>query len=503
MLASGALNDTAVDAYYPTGSTFKPITALGALRVGLITAQTRQGGGAAVHISNKYFHNSGGADMGNLDLVQALARSEDTYFYLVGAAANGPTGNGHAIQNEARWLGLGSSPGIDLPGGGSAGLVPDRAVIDRINAQKLLEYCDGTRVKPAYAHNALAVNTCSQRFYDPPWTVGQNVGLATGQSYLEASPLQMVVAYSAIANDGTVWQPQIGMQVLSPSGKPVQQLQAPAHRHVAISAADRAVVLQGLHDAAQSPSGTSYAVFRGFPYTVYGKTGTAVVATPGGDQSWYVCYVPDGSKSIVLAVTVEHGGFGAAAAAPAARLMLSQWFGLPRVFLPGPAARTTDEHAADPDAPAGPRPGGGPARPPDGAHRRAARARHDRPGRRLARHARGPQPHADGPPGRVPRGRPGPDARPHADRLLAPARGHESLEQVPGRPGAPIGEGPEFHGHWRGPGRADRHSGHEQEQTDLGAFPHIYTSLRFRPGAMDDDASIGSPRREGSPPPGT
>jgi penicillin-binding protein 2 len=66
-------------------------------------------------------------------------------------------------------------------------------------------------------------------------------------------------------------------------------------------------------------------VFGNFPKTVYGKTGTAQ-RPPFADQSWYVCYVPDPVKPILVAVTVEQGGFGAAAAAPAAREILSQWF---------------------------------------------------------------------------------------------------------------------------------------------------------------------------------
>jgi penicillin-binding protein 2 len=48
-----------------------------------------------------------------------------------------------------------------------------------------------------------------------------------------------------------------------------------------------------------------------------------------------VCFVPDGARSIVIAVTIPQGGFGAAAAAPAARLMLSKWFGLPEKWQAG------------------------------------------------------------------------------------------------------------------------------------------------------------------------
>ena len=84
----------------------------------------------------------------------------------------------------------------------------------------------------------------------------------------------------------------------------------------------------GLHEAASQPGGTSADVFAGWPqsqYPVYGKTGTAQHDNQA-DQSWYVCYVPDPSRPILVVVTVEQGGFGAMAAAPAARQILSQWF---------------------------------------------------------------------------------------------------------------------------------------------------------------------------------
>lgn len=332
--ASGGLNDRATDGQYPTGSTFKPITALGALKAGVITPQTSQGNGACLTFGTKQqFCNSGQANYGNRDLVSALTVSEDTYFYLVGAAANGAP---WAIQAEARALGLGSSPGIDLPGGGERGVVPDPAYVAKLNAQFLAAACAGNRPRRAYAGNALAIKACSQQLYQEPWTIGQNILLATGQGFLLASPLQMAVAYSAIVNRGTVWTPQIGKAILSPSGQLVQQLPPPtAARHVPIDPTDQAAIMAGLHAAAQSSQGTSYAVFGSFPRTVYGKTGTAVHANGQKDQSWYVVYAPDAKRPIVIAVTVEQGGFGAAAAAPAARLMLSQWFGLPKTFNPG------------------------------------------------------------------------------------------------------------------------------------------------------------------------
>jgi len=343
ILDSSALNDRAINGLYPTGSTFKPITALAALGAGVITPQTLAGSGSCYTTGTgtaaKSFCNSGGANYGNQDLVGALAVSEDTFFYPLGSALNG-NGKDLALQDEARSLGLGSSPGIDLPGGGYAGIVPDYRYVDTVNKTDWTQFCQGAegtlgaRPKPAYASKQLAITGCAQGQFDY-WTVGQDILLSTGQGFLEATPLQMAVAYSAIVNGGKVWAPQIATQILSPDGQVVQQLPPPRVRNtVPMNPAYRAAVMAGLRAAAQSPSGTSDAVFGSFPRPVYGKTGTAQ-HTGQADQSWYVAYAPDAKRPIVIAVTIEKGGFGAAAAAPAVRLMLSQWFGIKKQFIAG------------------------------------------------------------------------------------------------------------------------------------------------------------------------
>jgi len=99
---------------------------------------------------------------------------------------------------------------------------------------------------------------------------------------------------------------------------------------VDIPSANREAIKAGRRAAATEPEGTSYDVFKGFtagePITLYGKTGT-VERAPNPDQSWYVVYADHPTRPIVVAVTVEKGGFGAESAAPAARVMLAQWFG--------------------------------------------------------------------------------------------------------------------------------------------------------------------------------
>ena len=142
---------------------------------------------------------------------------------------------------------------------------------------------------------------------------------------MAANPLQMAVAYAAIANGGRVLRPRLGMRIEDATGRALQQLDAPTARRVKISPETRNAILEGLHGAASAPGGTSTPVFQGFPIPIAGKTGTAEhVGKP--DQSWYVALAPYPNPRYVVAVTDEAGGFGADTAAPMARQILAALF---------------------------------------------------------------------------------------------------------------------------------------------------------------------------------
>jgi penicillin-binding protein 2 len=111
---------------------------------------------------------------------------------------------------------------------------------------------------------------------------------------------------------------------------------------VHLNSSDLSLVMEGIHEAASQPGGTSADVWTGWDqeqHPVYGKTGTAERGIGKEDQSWYLCYIADQNRPIVIAVTVQQGGFGAETAAPIARLLASQWFGKPKQFVAG-ASRT-------------------------------------------------------------------------------------------------------------------------------------------------------------------
>jgi penicillin-binding protein 2 len=288
------LLNRAIQAGYPTGSTFKLVTATAALESGHITPTTPLSDPGFLVVGDQKFENAGGTPHGVLSLVPALTVSSDVFFYQLGRDMNE---RGMPLQKWAHRLGIGRRTGIDLPGE-QPGRLPTPAWRAR------------------WVKQGLAVD-------DRLWSVGDNVNLSVGQGDLLADPLQMAVAYAAIANGGRVLRPRLGLRIEDAAGRVLQQLDAPTARHVKISAANRNAILEGLYGAASAPGGTSTPVFEGFPIPIAGKTGTAEhIGKP--DQSWYVALAPYPNPKYVVAVTDEAGGFGAETAAPMARRILAE-----------------------------------------------------------------------------------------------------------------------------------------------------------------------------------
>ncbi len=316
------LFNRAIQSSYPTGSTFKGITATAALQSGAWSlGQSYDDTGVYQNGPSDVRHNAGHAAYGALDITQAIQVSSDNFFYNLGRLMNDPKPQGGALQDWARAFGMGRQTGVDL-GAENAGNLPSpawRSARNQLEVQ--CEHATGPFRGQRRRSTCLIAD-------GRPWSVGDNENLAVGQGDLQATPLQLAVAYSTIANGGTVVRPHVGLAVTAPDGTVAQRIDPAPSRHVNIAPQNLDAIHSGLHAAASQSGGTSADVFRGWPqgqYPVYGKTGTAQ-RPPQADQSWYVCYVPDPQRPILVVVTVEQGGFGAAAAAPAARQILSQWF---------------------------------------------------------------------------------------------------------------------------------------------------------------------------------
>jgi penicillin-binding protein 2 len=290
---SAPLTDRTVEGLYPTGSTFKIITALAALENGVITPNTTIVDNGVLWVGGQPFHNAEGAAYGALTLVPALQVSDDVFFYTLGL----DMWKTNELQEWAHKLGIGRPTGIDIPIG-TDGLLPSKHWRDQL-------FKEGETERP--------------------WSAGDNIQLATGQGDLQTNPLQMAVAYAALGNGGTIVTPHVGMEIEDAAGRVLKEFDPKPRRKIHIDPGFRSDILEGLHEAAQSPGGTSDPIFGNFPIPVAGKTGTA--ERPGhADQSWYCILAPYPNPRIVTCVTIEEGGFGAQAAAPAAHTILEAYF---------------------------------------------------------------------------------------------------------------------------------------------------------------------------------
>lgn len=306
------LYNRATSGLYPTGSTYKPITAIAALGAGVLGVDEvinddgsyDLGGGQEVK-------NSDGSAGGALTVQSAMQISSNVYFATLGARLE-EAGN-EPLQKWSRDLGIGTTTGIDLPSE-AEGLLPT----------------------PEWRNELY-----NEGLTDRQWSVGDNINLALGQGDLQANPLQMAVAYAAIANGGKVVRPHLAAKVVDAAGRTVTEYDPAPRRQLDIPPEAQEAVIAGMRDSAMEPGGTSFGVFGGFPVDIAGKTGTAE-RPPNGLQSWYASFAPADAPEIVVVATVENGGYGAETAAPVAKAIYEAYFGV--------KADSPDEEAGAADA---------------------------------------------------------------------------------------------------------------------------------------------------------
>ena len=287
------LFNRATESAYPTGSTYKLMTALAGLENGYITGSTVVDDNGYIELAGLKFENSEGAVNGPISLVHALEVSSDVYFYKLGARM----WDNNDLQDWSHKMGIGDPTGIDIPDGFD-GLVPSKQWRDQL-------FEEGET--------------------DRPWSQGDDVQLAVGQGDLQTDPLQMAIAYSALGNGGTIVTPHLGMEVMDAAGRVLREIEPGPRRHVNIDPESRQLIMEGLHLATSGPGGTATPVFAEFPIEIAGKTGTAE-RVGHGNQSWFISLAPYPNPNIVTVVTIEEGGFGAEAAAPANKQILEAYF---------------------------------------------------------------------------------------------------------------------------------------------------------------------------------
>ena len=296
--ANRPLLNRAIQEQKAVGSTFKVVDAIAGLEEGVISPYTGffcNGSFKAPIAYDDTVWNCWALDgHGSLDLTQAITQSCDVYFYNVGYLFYQRKGT--ELADWAVRLGMGKVTGIDVPG----------EVVGRVPTPEWRRQYFESEV-------------------DQQWTPGNSINLSIGQGDLEGTPLQLAVTYAAIANGGSIVQPHIGKKIVDAQGNMVRDLPAAKPRKLDISPGTLDVVRRGLFEAANSVTGTSSAVFSGYPVGVAGKTGTAEVFG-SDDYAWYASYAPANDPKYAVVVMIEQGGHGGSVAAPATRLIYDALF---------------------------------------------------------------------------------------------------------------------------------------------------------------------------------
>lgn len=318
----------------PPASTFKSLTTAAAAAAGFDLNGTYSCP-ASVSVGGQIFRNYDSRAFGPMSLAKALSMSCDTVFYRLGYSMWKRDGGLQAdgaredVAKTARSFGLGATTGVDVPGELS-GSMPDRAQVRAEYEERKDAYCQ--RAKQGYPEEpdpararllkAYARDYCRS---GDEYKAGDAMNTAIGQGRTLVTPLQMAVAYAAIANGGTVVTPHVGTEL---RGATTTDIEPAPKGTVDADPATLAFLRTALADT--TVNGTAAGAFSGFPLDeipVAGKTGTAEVA---GKQStsWFASFAPADDPQYVVVVNVDQGGYGAATSGPVARAVYEQIFGV-------------------------------------------------------------------------------------------------------------------------------------------------------------------------------
>jgi len=279
------LFNRAISSRQPPGSTFKPFMALTGLHMGLFTENTV--------LNNPGYYLRGRrygdlADPGRYDIIKSIAESSNYFFYWMmdEIASNGQLNTWADLIQD---FGIGPQNGIDLPSERS-GIIPDSTFLN-------------------------------QTFGVKRWSVGDIINLGIGQGLVSASPLQMAVAVSSIANGGYKVQPHVVEQIRY-NEDDIRFTNPEKTKIEWINDYQLSLVKQGMRQVVTEGSGRFYANLPDIE--VAGKTGTA--QNPHGlNHGWFIAFAPMDDPQIAVAVLMENAGYGSISAAPVAGLIIEKY----------------------------------------------------------------------------------------------------------------------------------------------------------------------------------
>lgn len=292
------LLNRAIQGGYPPASTYKILMALAALSEGVIKPDEKVTCHGALIYGGRPYHCWRKGGHGSIAVHEAIVSSCDVFFYNMGLRLGVDR-----IAKYANMIGFGRKTGVPLSDE-RPGLIP--------------------------------TSEWKEKRFGVPWQAGENLSIAVGQGYDVVTPIQNAILAATVANGGKKRDLHFVDSAFSVEGDEVFRW-APKEKEefVQIDPAVIEIVRKAMAGVVSEPGGTAHRLSK-YKVSMGGKTGTAQVIQLDGkavcksdickDHAWFIGFSPVEDPEIAAAVVVEHGGFGASAAAPIVGAMLQKYY---------------------------------------------------------------------------------------------------------------------------------------------------------------------------------
>lgn len=325
------LRNRSIQDHYPPGSTFKLFLAIAGLAEGVVTTRSTVNCSGSIPFGSRRFNCW--KRHGHVDFYRAIRESCDIFFYNLGHQLGVDS-----IAKYARMFGFGDRTGVRIAGE-QRGLIPD--------------------------------TDWKKRTFNDVWHAGETLSIAIGQGFVDVTPIQLVTAYSAIANGGFVYRPYVVRRIERRGGEGIREYQPELVRKIDIPSEVFDAAREGLFQVVNAPYGTASISGRSRIVGISGKTGTAQVRAFADirktkceelpvefrHHGWFVGYAPRESPQIAVVAIAEHSCHGTSAA-PVVREVIEAYVrkqavlaGKPLVEPPPEAVVVKKKKAAPPEEP--------------------------------------------------------------------------------------------------------------------------------------------------------
>ncbi|MFH0799694.1 MAG: penicillin-binding protein 2 [Pseudomonadota bacterium] len=292
------LINRAIQGSYPPGSTYKIVNAIASLSEEVVAPDEKIRCGGALVYGGRPYHCSRHGGHGPISMHNAIVSSCDVYFYTTGLRLGVDR-----LAKYANIMGLGAPTGIPIPGE-KGGLIP--------------------------------TSEWKLKRFGVPWQEGETLSIAIGQGYDLETPLQNAMVAAQVANGGKKLKLHLVDEAIDADGNVIYRWTPPENQEmIPIDQNILKIVKDAMVGVVAEPGGTGHAQSK-FKVTMGGKTGTAQVVQLGSraickgdsckDHAWFIGFAPADDPKVAAAVVVEHGGFGAAAAAPILGQMMQKYY---------------------------------------------------------------------------------------------------------------------------------------------------------------------------------